>query len=196
MSKITTADFAKGMYIEFKGEPHQIVEFQHVNPGKGSAFVRTRVKSLKSGRVQEFTYKSGESVTQLEIFTREMQYLYKEGLPVGETSETYHFMDNRNYEQMSISGDVLGNLTHYLKDNEIYQVLVYKGQALGVRFPKKIRLKVVETEEAVKGNTVSGATKAAKLETGVNIQVPLFIKVDDLVSVDPETNTYVERVSG
>lgn len=189
MSRITTANFQKGMYIEFKGEPHLIVEFQHVNPGKGSAFVRTRVKSLKTGRVQEFTYKSGESVEQLEIFTQEMQYLYKEG-------ETYHFMDNRSYEQMGILGQVLGNLIHYLKDNEIYQVLVHEGQAIGVRLPKKIRLKVIETEEAVKGNTVSGATKLAKLETGATVQVPLFIKEGDTVSVDPETDTYVERVSG
>ena len=196
MSKISTADFSKGMFIEFRGEPHQIVEFQHVNPGKGSAFVRARVKSLKTGRVQEFTYKSGETVEQLEIFTQEMQYLYKEGLPAGEAGETYHFMNNRNYEQMAIAGEVLGNLTHYLKDNEIYQVLVYEGQALGVRFPKKVRLKVMETEDAVKGNTVSGATKSAKLETGATIQVPLFIKEGDLVSVDPETDAYVERVSG
>lgn len=188
MSSITTADFLKGMYIEFKGEPHQIVEFQHVNPGKGSAFVRTRVKSLKTGRVQEFTYKSGEGVEQLDIFTQEMQYLYKEG-------EKYNFMDNQSYEQISISQAVLGNLTHYLKENEIYQVLVYNGEALGVRLPKKIRLKVVETEDAAKGNTVSGAMKPAKLETGATIQVPLFIREGDTVSVDPETNQYIDRVS-
>lgn len=189
MSKITTADFQKGIFIEFKGEPHQIVEFQHVNPGKGSAFVRTKLKSLKTGRTQEFTYKSGEQVEQLEIFTQEMQYLYKEG-------ETYHFMDNRSYEQFAIPQHVLDNLTHFLKENETYQVLVYNNETIGVRFPKKVRLRVVETEEAVKGNTVSGATKAAKLETGVTIQVPLFIKEGDLVSVDPETEEYVERVSG
>ena len=189
MAKITTSDFQKGMYVEFKGEPHQIVEFQHVNPGKGSAFVRTKVKSLKTGKAQEFTYKSGEQVEQLEIFTQEMQYLYKEG-------ETYHFMDNQSYEQFAIPEYVLGNLTHFLKENDTYQVMVYEGVAIGVRFPKKVRLKVVETEDAVKGNTVSGATKAAKLETGVTVQVPLFIKVGDLVSVDPETEEYIERVSG
>src|SRR3989304_3039378 len=101
MSKITTADFQKGMYIEFKGQPHLIVEFQHVNPGKGSAFVRTRLKSLKTGKVQEFTYKSGESVTEVPVTTREMQYLYKEG-------DAYVFMDNTSYEQFNIPSAMLG----------------------------------------------------------------------------------------
>lgn len=188
MSTVSTNQFQKGMYIEFKSEPHQIVEFQHVNPGKGSAFVRTRVKSLKTGRVQEFTYKSGETVEQLDIFTQEMQYLFKEG-------ENYAFMDNSTYEQLSIPSAVLGNLTEFLKDNEIYQVLVFDGTAIGVRMPKKIRLQVVETEDAVKGNTVSGATKPAKLETGVIVQVPLFVKEGDTIAVDPEAKQYVERVT-
>ena len=188
MSKITTADFQKGMFIEFKSEPHQIVEFQHVNPGKGSAFVRTKVKSLKTGRVQEFTYKSGESAEQLDINTREMQYLYKE-------VEKYVFMDNESYEQFTVLAQVLGHYADFLKENEIYQLLVYGEDVIGVRFPKKVRLKVIETEDAVKGNTVSGATKEAKLETGVMIQVPLFIKVGDVVGVDPELAEYVDRVN-
>lgn len=189
MSRITTADFQKGMYIEFKSEPHQIVEFQHVNPGKGSAFVRTKLKSLKTGRTQEFTYKSGEEVEQLDIFTREMQYLYKE-------NENFVFMDDRTYEQLSVPGAVLGNLANFLKENETYQLLIYNDVAIGVRFPKKVRLTVVETEDAVRGNTVSGATKPAKLETGVIIQVPLFIKEGDVVGVDPEAGEYVDRVIG
>lgn len=189
MTKITTADFRKGMFIEFKGEPHQIVEFQHVNPGKGSAFVRTRLKSLKTGRVQEFTYKSGEGVEELSINTREMQYLYQEG-------ENYHFMDNTSYEQFSVPQRVLNHYVSFLKVNETYQLLVYENTVIGARFPKKVRLKVIETEDAVKGNTVSGATKPARFETGITIQVPLFIKVGDTVSVDPETSSYVERVSG
>ena len=186
MSKTTTADFHKGMFIEFKGEPHQIVEFQHVNPGKGSAFVRTRVKSLKTGKVQEFTYKSGESVEELEIFTREMQYLYREG-------DAYHFMDNQNYEQLAIGRGILGDFTNFLKENEIYQILVFEDEAIGVRFPKKVWLKVTETDDAAKGNTVSGATKQAKLETGAMIQVPLFIKEGDTIGIDPEAGEYVER---
>ncbi|MEK7166538.1 MAG: elongation factor P [Patescibacteria group bacterium] len=189
MSRITTADFHKGMFITFKNEPHQIVEFQHVNPGKGSAFVRSRLKSFKTGRVQEFTFKAGEEVEDLSINTREMQYLYKEG-------DNFVFMDNKSYEQMSVSKTVLGEYANYLKENETYQLLVFEDQAIGVRFPKKVRLTVVETEDAVKGNTVSGATKPAKLETGVSVQVPLFIKTGDVIGIDPETGEYVDRVTG
>ena len=186
---VSTAEFRKGMFIEFKNEPHQIVEFQHVNPGKGSAFVRTRLKSLKTGRVQEFTYKSGESVDEVMINTREMQYLYKE-------SDIYNFMDNVSYEQMSVPQEVLGGYAQYLKENEIYQIMVLDNAAVGIRFPKKVRLTVIETEDAIKGNTLSGATKPAILETGVSVAVPLFIKVGDVIGVDPEYGTYVERVSG
>lgn len=184
------------MFIEFKGEPHQIVEFQHVNPGKGSAFVRTRLKSLKTGKVQEFTYKSGESVVELFINTREMQYLYKDGPLPGEAGGMYHFMDNKTYEQTVVPRSVLGDYADYLKENEIYQLLVMEDVVVGVRFPKKVRLTVIETEDAVKGNTVSGATKPAKLETGVMVEVPLFIKQGDVVGVNPETGEYVDRVSG
>lgn len=186
MSKITTNDFKKGIFVQFKGEPSQIVEFQHVNPGKGSAFVRTRLKSLKTGRVQEFTYKSGESVDDVDINTREMQYLYKEG-------NAFIFMDNESYEQYTVSAEVMGQYGGYLKENQTYQIMILDDIAVGVRFPKKVRLLVTETEEAVKGNTLSGATKPATLETGVVIQVPLFIKEGELISVDPDTQTYVER---
>jgi len=188
MSRITTAEFHKGMFVDFKNEPHQIVEFQHVNPGKGSAFVRTRLKSLKTGRVQEFTYKAGEGVDEIEISTREMQYLYHEG-------DVYSFMDNTSYEQFSVNKAVLGEHANYLKENETYQLMVMDEVVVGIRFPKKVRLQVTETAEAVKGNTVSGATKPATLETGVTLQVPLFIKTGDTIGIDTETGTYVERVS-
>lgn len=177
------------MFIKFKDEPYQIVEFQHVNPGKGSAFVRTKLKGVKNDKAQEFTFKSGEGVEELSINTREMQYLYKEG-------DLYHFMDNFNYEQLSVSKGLLGVYTQFLKENDIYQIMVYEDAAIGIRFPKKVRLKVMETEDAVKGSTISGAMKPAKLETGVSIQVPLFIKVGDVVGVDPEIGEYVDRVSG
>lgn len=188
MSKISTAQFHKGIFIEFKGEPYQIMEFQHVNPGKGSAFVRTKLKSFKTGKTLEFTFKSNETVNEVPIITREMQYLYRQG-------DSYIFMDNRDYEQLTVTKDILGDYVNFFKENEIYQILVHDGQGVGVRFPKKVRLKVVETEDAVKGNTVSGATKPAKLETGVTIQVPLFIKVGDVVGVDPELSEYVDRAN-
>ena len=186
MGTISTADFTKATFIEFKGEPHQIVEFQHVNPGKGSAFVRTRLKSLKTGKVQEFTYKSGETVTEVPVATREMQYLYKEG-------ENYIFMDNKSYEQFTIPSPMLGNYVNWLKPNDVYQVLVNEDQAVGLRFPKKVRLKVTEATEGAKGNTVSGATKTVIVETGAVVTVPLFIKEGDLIAIEPETGTYLER---
>ncbi len=186
MSVITTSQFQKGMFIEFRGEPHQIVEFQFVNPGKGSAFVRTKLKALKTGKVQEFTYKSGESVEEVPVITREMQYLYNEGT-------AYVFMDNRTYEQFSVPESMLGTYVNYLRANDVYQILVHSDEVVGLRFPKKVRLVVTEAEEGAKGNTVTGATKTVTVETGAVVTVPLFIKKGDTIAVDPETGTYVER---
>lgn len=186
MASITTAQFQKGMFIEFKNEPHQIVEFQHVNPGKGSAFVRTRLKSLKSGRVQEFTYKAGDSVVEIPVETREMQYLYKEG-------EEFIFMDNFNYNQYSLSALIMGDYARFIKPNDTYQILVNGEEAVGLRFPKKVRLQVTEADEGAKGNTVAGATKTVVVETGAVITVPLFIKLGDTIAIDPESGSYLER---
>lgn len=186
MGTITTADFKKGLFITYKDEPHQIVEFQHVNPGKGSAFVRTRLKSIKSGRVSEFTYKSGESVEELLIETREMQYLYKEG-------DAYLFMDNQTYEQYSVSGTILGTFVKFLKPNDIYQIMIYGEDAIGVRLPKKVRLLVTEAHDAARGDTVGGAQKMVTVETGAEVAVPLFIKQGEMIAIDPESGTYVER---
>ena len=186
MSAITTAQFSKGMFIEFKGEPHQITDMQFVNPGKGSAFVRTKLKSLKTGKVQEFTYKSGESAEEVDIATREMQYLYKEG-------ENYIFMDNFSYDQFPISSLMLGSYVNYLKPNDTYQILIDGDTAVGIRFPKKVHLRVTEADEGSKGNTVTGATKTVVVETGAVITVPLFIKAGDMLAIDPETGTYLER---
>jgi len=183
---ITTASFKKGIFVTFKDEPHQIVEFQHVNPGKGSAFVRTRLKSLKTGRVQEFTYKSGESVEEVPVETHEMQYLYKE-------NGKYIFMDNVSYEQFELSETMLGDYVWYLKPNDIYQILIHGEEPVGVRFPKKVRLLVTEADEGSKGDTVTGATKVVVVETGARVNVPLFIKQGDLIAIDPESGSYVER---
>ncbi|MCL4360488.1 elongation factor P [Patescibacteria group bacterium] len=186
MSTITTADFHKGLFIEFKGEPHQIVEFQHVNPGKGSAFVRTTLKSLKTGKVQEFTYKSGETVTEIPIETQEMQYLYKEG-------DGYVFMNNFSFEQLQVPEAILSDYLHFLKPNETYQLLVHDETAVGIRFPKKVRLLVSEAEEGARGDTVAGAGKVVTLETGLKVTVPLFIKEGDTIAVDTATGQYLER---
>lgn len=188
MSIITTADFQKGMFITFKNEPHQIVDLTFVNPGKGSAFVRTKVKNIKTGRVQEFTYKSGESVEQIPVEVHEMQYLYKE-------NDKFVFMDNQSYEQIYIHKDILGNFSSFLKENETHQILIHDHIALGMRFPKKVRLKVTDADDAVKGNTVMGAKKMVTLETGTKVAVPLFIKTGDIVAVDPESGEYLARES-
>jgi len=184
---ISTADFKKGIFVIYKDEPHQIVEFQHVNPGKGSAFVRTRLKSLKTGRVSEFTYKSGDSVEELPVETHEMQYLYPEG-------DGYVFMDNFSYDQVTVPAYLLGDFVKYMRANDTYQILLHEEEAVGVRLPKKIRLKVVEAAEGgAKGNTVGGATKVVTLETGAEVAVPMFIKEGDVIAIDPETNSYLER---
>ena len=188
MAKITTSNFQKGIFIEFRGETNQIVEFQHVNPGKGSAFVRTKLKNIKTGKVQEFTYKSGETVEEVPVEVHEMQYLYKD-------NEYFVFMDRFSYEQVPISKELLGNFRQFLKEGEIYQILLHEGVAIGMRYPKKVRLEVVAADEAVKGNTVMGAKKLVRLETGVTIAAPLFIKEGDSVSVDPQTGEYLERDS-
>lgn len=186
MATITTADFKKGIFVVYKNEPHQIVEFQHVNPGKGSAFVRTRLKSLKTGKVSDFTYKSGESVEELPIETHEMQYLYPQG-------DSYVFMDNFTYDQITVPSFFLGDFVKFLKPNETYQVLVHEEEAVGIRLPKKVRLTVTEAGDGAKGNTVSGATKVVTVETGAQIAVPLFIKQGETIAVDPETGSYLER---
>lgn len=187
MATITTADFKKGTFVVFKNEPHQIVEFQHVNPGKGSAFVRTKLKSLTSGKVQEFTYKSGEPVEELPVETHEMQYLYPEG-------DGFVFMDNFSYDQVTVPAGLLGDFVKYLKANDTYQVLVHEEEAVGIRLPKKVRLVVTEADDGgARGNTVAGATKMVTLETGAQVTVPLFIKQGERIAVDPETNSYLER---
>ncbi len=186
MASITTADFRKGICIEFKGEPHQIVDFQHVNPGKGSAFIRTKLKSLKTGKASEYTYKSGESVIEIPVETHEMQYLYKQG-------NTYMFMDNFSYEQYSIPESLLSDYELYLKPNDTYQILMHDDTAIGIRFPKKVRLKVIEAEEGARGDTVGGANKIVTVETGLKVSVPLFIKQGDIIAIDPETGAYLER---
>lgn len=186
MSSIATAQFKKGIFIEFKGEPHQIVDMQFVNPGKGSAFVRTTLKSLKTGKVQDFTYKSGEGAIEVSIETHEMQYLYQEG-------DKYVFMDNFSYDQVSIPQAILEDYLGYVKPNETYQVLLHGEIPLGLRFPKKVRLKVTHAEEGARGNTVSGAGKVVEVETGKKVTVPLFIKEGDVIAIDTETGAYLER---
>ena len=185
---IDTSQFKNGLKIELDGEPYTMTYFQHVKPGKGGAFVRTKVKSLKNGRVLEKTFRAGEKVEEADADERRMQYLYNEG-------DGLVFMDNETYDQMSIPTEQIGDAVKFLKENTEVDVIMYKGQAINVELPAFVRVAITQTDPGVKGDTASGATKPATVETGAVIQVPLFIKEGETVRVDTRTGEYVERVN-
>ena len=185
---IDTSDFRKGLKIEIDGEPFEIVEFQHVKPGKGSAFVRTTIRSLLTGRVLQPTLKSGEKVGKPDIEDKDMQYLYLQG-------EDYYFMDTKNYEQTFLSEKVLGEAKNFLKENINVSVLFYNGKAIGVTLPNSVDLKVTKCDPGVRGDTVSGALKPAELETGYTVNVPLFINEGDVLKIDTRDGKYLTRVA-
>ncbi len=185
---IDTSEFKKGMKIEIDGEPFEILDFQHVKPGKGSAFVRTTIRSLLTGRTLEPTMKSGDKVGKPDIEDKDMQYLYKEGAD-------YYFMDTRNYEQTFISEKVLGEQKNFLKENINASILFYNGKAIGVSLPNSVDLKVTKCDPGIRGDTVSGALKPAELETGYTVNVPLFINEGDVLKIDTRDGKYLTRVA-
>ena len=185
---IDTSEFRKGLKIEIDGEPFEIVEFQHVKPGKGSAFVRTSIRSLLTGRVLQPTFKSGDKVGRPDIEEKEMQFLYNQG-------EDYYFMDTRSYEQTFINEKVLGEQRSFLKENVNASILFYNGKAIGVSLPNSVDLRVVKCDPGVRGDTVSGALKPAVLETGYQVQVPLFINEGDILKIDTRDGKYLTRVA-
>ena len=185
---IDTSEFKKGMKIEIDGEPFEILDFQHVKPGKGSAFVRTTIRSLLTGRTLEPTMKSGDKVGKPDIEDKDMQYLYKEGAD-------YYFMDTRNYEQTFISEKVLGEQKNFLKENINASILFYNGKAIGVTLPNSVELKVIKCDPGIRGDTVSGALKPAELETGYTVNVPLFINEGDVLKIDTRDGKYLTRVA-
>jgi elongation factor P len=171
----------------FRSEICVVTESQHINPGKGSAFVRAKLKNVQTGKTVENTFKVGESVDVIDLDRTTMQYLYKD-------ANNYYFMDNASYEQMGLSVDLLGEKGQYLKEGQEVSVLMYEGRALSVDLPKKLTFKIVEAMPAVKGDTASGrVTKECTLETGMKLQVPLFIEQGGLIIVNTETGEYVER---
>ena len=182
-----TADFRKGLKIEIDGEPYVIVDFQHVKPGKGGAFVRTRLKSLISGNVIDQTFRSGDKVDTPDLEEREMQFLY-------ETGGEYHFMDTKSFEQLFLTADQLGESKDFLKENLVIKALFHNKRPIGVEVPMFVDLKVVSSEPGVKGDTASGSTKPATLESGAVIQVPLFVEEGDMIRVDTRTGEYITRV--
>ena len=183
----STADFRKGLKIEWEGTPYIITDFQHVKPGKGGAFVRTKIKNLINGRVIDQTFRSGEKVEKPDLQEKEMQYLYAEG-------NQFCFMDNGSYEQIYLTAEQLGDGKDFLQDNLNLKVIYYKDQPITIELPTFVELTVEHTDPGFKGDTASGGSKPATLETGAVIQVPLFIEVGDRLKIDTRTSSYVERV--
>lgn len=183
---ISSNDFRNGITIEFDGGVWQIVDFQHVKPGKGAAFVRVKMKNVKSGAVVERTFNPGEKVPKAHIDNRQMQFLY-------ESDNMYNFMDNETYEQIALPPEQLGDAPKYLKDNMSIGVLFYQGIVIGIDLPYSVELEVVETDPGIRGDTATGGTKPAKLETGHVVRVPLFINIGDVLRVDTRNGEYLER---
>ena len=183
---ISVNDLRTGLTIEIDGTLYTVIEFLHVKPGKGAAFVRTKLKNLETGAVFERNFRAGERVNRAHIETKEMQYLYN-------TGDEYFFMDSRTYEQVSLSKDVLGDATYFLKDNMTIFVQFHQGRAIGVELPTFVELTVVQTDPGLKGDTATGGSKPATLETGLVVQVPLFIDQGEVIRVDTRTKEYLSR---
>lgn len=183
-----TNQISKGQYILFEGDPCLIVDKEFVSPGKGSAFTRVKMNNLKTGKLITFTFKSGEKVNEIEVRTREYQYLFTDGAK-------YTFMDNETFEQVELPKEQVGAFTNFIKEGENYMIIIYDNKPIAFKPPLKVVRKITETQDAVKGNTATNATKRAILESGYEIDVPLFIVVGDNVSINTETYKYVERAN-
>jgi len=184
---ISTADFKKGAKIEYKGEPCEIVDFQHSKMGRGGAVIRTKLKSLKTGNVLEDTFRSGDKFDTPQLDDRNMQYLY-------EQDGHYYFMDTETFEQIPLTLGQLGDAMKFIKENMTVSMLYYKDQPLSVEPPMFVELAVIETDPAFRGDTASGSTKPAKLETGAIVKVPFHVVVGDVLRVDTRTCEYIEKV--
>jgi len=184
---ISTNDFRTGVTVEIDGQPWIVVDFQHVKPGKGAAFVRAKIKNVITGAVLERTFNAGEKLPRALIERREAQFLYA-------VDDDYTLMDNQTYEQITVKRQDIGEGANYLKENMNVVVLSYDNRVIGVEVPNFVELVVVETEPGFKGDTATGGTKLAKLETGATVKVPLFVNVGDVLKVDTRTGTYIERV--
>ncbi len=184
---ITAGDFRNGRTFEFEGNVYQVVEFQHVKPGKGAAFVRTKLKNVITGAVVEKTFRPTEKVEEAHIERKNMEYSYNDG-------DLYYFMDQETYDMLPIGKDQIGDALKFVKENMICMILSYKGSVFGIEPPTFVELAVTETEPGFAGNTATGATKPATLETGASIQVPLFVNEGDMIRIDTRTGEYMERV--
>lgn len=183
---ISSNEFKTGLTIEIEGDIYQIVDFQHVKPGKGSAFVRTKVKNVKTGSIVERKFNAGEKFAKARLDRREMQYLYKDG-------DQFVVMDNESYEQIMLTNAQIGSEVKWLKENMNLGILVYNDEVIGVDMPNTVVLRVTETDPGIRGDTAQGGTKAAVVETGATVQVPFFINIDDELVIDTRTGSYVSR---
>lgn len=183
---ISTANFKNGLTIEVDNAIWRILEFQHVKPGKGGAFVRSKLKNLRTGAVQEKTFRAGAKMEQANISTRKMQYLYADG-------DSYVFMDTDNYEQVELPAANIKNEVKYLKENMEVSLTQYGNETLGLELPNTVTLKVAETEPGIKGDTASGGSKPATMETGLVLQVPFFVNADDELVINTTDGTYISR---
>jgi elongation factor P len=188
MASYSTSEFRGGMKVMLDGDPCSIVENEFVKPGKGQAFNRVRLKNLKSGRVWERTFKSGESLEAADVVDREMQYLYSDG-------EFWHFMHPETFEQLQADQTTVGEAAKWLREQDVVTVTLYNGEPLAVTPPNHVELEVVETDPGIKGDTAQGGTKPATLSTGAVVKVPLFVAIGDVLRVDTRTGEYLGRAN-
>lgn len=184
---IVAGDFKNGVTFELDNNIFQIMEFQHVKPGKGAAFVRTRLKNIVTGATVERTFNPTDKMPKAHIERKDMQYLYNDG-------DLYYFMDVQSYEQIPINKETIGNTLALVKENEVVRILSHKGNVFGIEPPTFVELEVTETDPGFKGDTATGATKPATVETGFVVRVPLFVNTGDVIRIDTRTNEYMERV--
>lgn len=183
---ISVNDFKTGLTIEVDGEIYTVLDFQHVKPGKGAAFVRSKLRNLRNGNIVDKTFRAGETVGRAHVENRPAQYLYNSG-------NEYTFMDTETFDQFTLTREQLEWEINFLKENMTVNITSYQGEIIGITLPNSVELKVVETEPGVRGNTATGATKNAKLETGFNVQVPLFINEGDVLLIDTREGRYISR---
>ena len=184
---VSAGDFKNGLTVEIEGNIYQILDFQHVKPGKGAAFVRTKLKNIINGGVVEKTFRPTEKFETAHIDRKDMQYLYTDG-------DLYNFMDMETYDQLAVNADVVGDSLKCVKENETVKVISHQGNVFAIEPPITVELRVTETEPGVKGDTATGATKPAIVETGAQIMVPLFVNQDDVLKIDTRTGEYLSRV--
>ncbi|MBD5476778.1 MAG: elongation factor P [Lachnospiraceae bacterium] len=184
---ISAGDFRNGITIEFEGNVYQIIEFQHVKPGKGAAFVRTKLKNIINGGVVEKTFRPTEKCPQARIDRKDMQYLYSDG-------DLFNFMDTETYDQIALNAEAVGDALKFVKENEMVKICSYNGNVFAIEPPLFVELEITDTEPGFKGDTATGATKPAIVETGAKVMVPLFVEQGEVIKIDTRTGEYLSRV--